>query len=75
MLDMKKVGNGPFDRSQNMGLNCGNFFRHSWSVLDYWGLIWGCLYDNLWNKLCFGVYKTGNGYEIRFQKVKPRLDE
>ena len=35
----------------------------------------GCLYDNLWNKLCFGVYKTRNGYEIRFQKVKPRLDE
>ena len=35
----------------------------------------GCLYDNLWNKLCFGVYKTGNGYEIRFQTVKPRLDE
>ena len=35
----------------------------------------GCLYDNLWNKLCFGVYKTGNRYEIWFQKVKPRLDE
>ena len=26
----------------------------------------GCFYDNLWNKICFGVYKTGNGYEIRF---------
>ena len=25
MLDMKKVGNGPFDRSQNMGPNCGKF--------------------------------------------------
>ena len=31
--------------------------------------------DNLFNKLCFGVYKTGNGQEIRFQKVKPRLDK
>ena len=54
---------------------CGNFFGHSWSVRGCWGLILGCLYDNLWNKLCFGVYKTGNGYGIRFQKVKPRLDE
>ena len=26
-------------------------------------------------KLCFGVYKTGNGYGIWFQKVEPRLDE
>ena len=36
---------------------------------------YGFLCDNLLNKLCFGVYKTGNGYRIRFQKVKPRLDE
>ena len=35
----------------------------------------GALYHNLFNKLCFGVHKTGNGYEIRFQKVKPRLDK
>ena len=27
MLDMKKAGNGPYDRSQNMRPNCGNFFR------------------------------------------------
>ena len=24
---MKKAGNGPYDRSQNMGPNCGIFFR------------------------------------------------
>ena len=29
----------------------------------------GCLYDTLWNKLCFGVYKAGNGREIRVHKV------
>ena len=28
MLDMKKAGNGPLDRSQNMGPNCGKFFGH-----------------------------------------------
>ena len=28
MLDMKKVGNGPLDRSQNMRPNYGNFFGH-----------------------------------------------
>ena len=28
MLDMKNAGNGPFDRSQNMGVNGGNFFGH-----------------------------------------------
>ena len=27
MLDMKKAGNGPYDRSQNMGPNCGIVFR------------------------------------------------
>ena len=41
------------------------------TVTDYYGF----LRDNLLNKLCFGVYKTENGYGIRFQKVKPRLDE
>ena len=25
---MKNTGNGPFDRSQNMGPNCGNCFGH-----------------------------------------------
>ena len=40
-------------------------------VTDYYGFF----YDNLLNKLCFGVYKTGNEYGIRFQKVNPRLDE
>ena len=40
MLDMKKAWNGPFDRSQNMGPNCGNFFRHSWAVRGCWGLNW-----------------------------------
>ena len=39
--------------------------------MDYYGF----LCNNLLNKLCFGVYKTGNEYGIRFQKVKPRLDE
>ena len=34
----------------------------------------GALYHNLFNKLCFGVYKIGNEQEIRFQKVEPRLD-
>ena len=38
---MKKAGNGLFDRSQNKGLDCGNFFRHSWLVRGCWGLIWG----------------------------------
>ena len=28
MLDMKNAENGPFDRSQNMGLNCEKFFGH-----------------------------------------------
>ena len=41
MSDMKEAGNGPFDRSQNMGPNCGNFFRHSWAVHGCWGLNWG----------------------------------
>ena len=27
MLDMKKAGNGSYDRSQNMRLNCEIFFR------------------------------------------------
>ena len=71
---MKKAGNGPFDRSQNMGPNCGNFLDILGQSVAL-GTDLGCLYDNLWNKLCFGVYKTGNGYGIRFQKVKPRLDE
>ena len=31
----------PFDRFQNMGPNCGIFFRNSWSVYGCWGLIWG----------------------------------
>ena len=45
---MKNVGNGPFDRSQNMGLG---------TVTDCYGFF--C--DNLLNKLGFGVYKTENG--------------
>ena len=36
---------------------------------------YGSFCDNLFNKLCFGVYETSNGYEIRFQKVKLRLDK
>ena len=27
-IDMKNAGNGPFDRSQNMGPNYGIFFGH-----------------------------------------------
>ena len=27
-IDMKNAGNEPFDQSQNMGPNCGNFFGH-----------------------------------------------
>ena len=27
-IDMKNARNGPFDRSQNMGPNCGNVFGH-----------------------------------------------
>ena len=30
---MKKVGNGPYDRSQNMGPNCG-IFGDFWAVRD-----------------------------------------
>ena len=48
------------------------------SRLDNLGTVTDCygfLCDNLLNKLCFGVYKTGNGYGTRFQKVEPRLNE
>ena len=50
---MTKAGNGLYDRSQNMGPNCG-------IVLDFWTAVTVCvdclraLYHNLFNKLCFG---------------------
>ena len=31
---MKKAGNGLYDRSQNMRLNCGIFEREKWSSSD-----------------------------------------
>ena len=37
------------------------------------GDCFGCLYDNLWNKLFFGVYKAENDCEIRVHKVNRRL--
>ena len=59
-IDMKKAGNWPHDRSQNMGSN-DEIFRAMRAVRD---CVWDCLgalYNNLFNKLCFGVHKTGNG--------------
>ena len=41
MLDMRKCREWVVDRSQNMGPNCGDFFRHSWAVRGCWGLNWG----------------------------------
>ena len=74
MFELKKAGSGLFDRSQNMGPNYGNLFLHFWTVREVQKLIWVVMLK-LCIKLCFGVYKTGNGYEIRFQKVKPRSEE
>ena len=33
-IDMKKAGNGPYDRSENMGPNCGIFLETLWAVRD-----------------------------------------
>ena len=35
----------------------------------------GALFDELYNKLCFGVYKARNGHGIRFHKVEPMCVE
>ena len=35
----------------------------------------GDLCDNLWIKLCFGVYEVGYGHGFRFHKVEPMFDE
>ena len=32
---------------------------------------YGFMCDNLLKKLCFSVYKTGNGYGIRFHQEEP----
>ena len=62
------IGPKTWDRSVRIfGIQLGNLG----TVTDCYGF----LCDNLLNKLCIGVYKTRNGYGIRFQKVKPRLDK
>ena len=48
------------DRSQNMGPNHEIFLDFLDSRDSGCGLL-GDLYHNLFNKLCFGVYKIGNG--------------
>ena len=40
MLDMKKVGNGLFDWSQNMGPNCGIF----WELFGQYGYCYRLLW-------------------------------
>ena len=40
---MKKAGNGPYDRSQNMRPNCGIFEREKWSSRDCSIDVRGCL--------------------------------
>ena len=49
------------------------FLGAVWAVLVLFTDCYGFMCDNLLNKLCFGVYKAGNGYEIRFHKVEPML--
>ena len=62
------IGSKTWNRSVRI---FGNRLGNLGTVMDCYGFM--C--DNLLNKLFFGVYKTEKGYEIRFQKVKPRLDE
>ena len=40
---MKKAGNGPYDRSQNMRPNCEIFEREKWSSRDCSTDVRGCL--------------------------------
>ena len=40
MLDMENAGNGPFDRSQNMGPNGGNFFWTFGTIREAQKLMW-----------------------------------
>ena len=55
----KKAGNGPYDRSKNMGPNYGNFWRF-WAVRDSPEICCGLIVWTLCIKFCFGVYKIGN---------------
>ena len=61
---MKKVGNGPYDRSQNMRPNCGIFEREKWSSRDCSTDVRGCLgviSVILCNKCLLGMHWAGNG--------------
>ena len=51
---MTKAGNGPYDRSQNMGPNCGIVLDFFWTAMTVCVDCLGALYHNLFNKLCFG---------------------
>ena len=62
---MKKAGNGPYDRSQNMRPNCGIFEREKWSSRDCSTDIRGCLGVILCNKCLLGMHWDGNGRGLR----------
>ena len=51
---MTKARNGPYDRSQNMGPNCGIVLDFFWTAVTVCVDCLGALYHNLFNKLCFG---------------------
>ena len=46
------IGSKSWNRSVE---NFGEFLEPIWTVHDCVGAVWGCLYHNLYNKLCFGV--------------------
>ena len=65
---MKKAGNGPYDRSQNMRPNCGIFEREKWSSRDYSTDVRGCLgviSVILCIKCLLGMHWAGNGCGLR----------
>ena len=49
-------------------------FEPIWTIRDCVGTVFGCLFHNLCNKLCVGVYEAGNGHGNRFQKVEQMFD-
>ena len=58
------IGPKTWDRSVRfLGADLGN--------LDTVTDCYGSFCDNLFNKLCFGVYKTGNGNGNRFHQEEP----
>ena len=46
-------------------------FRHLWTAVSVCMDCYGSFCDNLFNKLCFGNYKTGNGNGNRFHQEEP----